>query len=165
MTVYDAKGGNHGHGAVAAALSTGTTATGTFTVIPSPVPKLGLLGTTLSGASPRRFSHAGTEIVDSYARQASAFQPGNVAVSPVSPVATQRVRPQELGPHVDFLTQTSSCKETKNENAPMWGAWAPNTRSKPALIRHNSRMSTSEIHTHELGQLPSSLTSLTCPFD
>jgi hypothetical protein len=171
MTVHDAKG-NRIHGALATGGGMGTFTTGTFTVIPSPVPKLGLLGLPLAGAS-KGFSKAGIEIVDSYARQVSAFRPGNIAVAPVSPGASQRVRPQELGLKVDFQSSTllvdkkrpltGSYQETNDENAPaVWGAWAPNTRNKPALFRNTPRMS---AEMHETGKKPCRVHPLSIFFD
>jgi hypothetical protein len=149
----------------------GTFTTGTFTVVPTPVPKLGLKGVHYGATPPRSFSKEGNRIIDSYCPPTSPRRPttgSSLASNQEASISlAEAASPGRLeSPVIDFITVSSSpppqqqrrphtsrpSSKDATENKPIiWGAWAPTIKNKPPLLRETPRLPVSP-RTHSFGK-------------
>ena len=134
----------------------GATAPGkAFSVAPAPVPKLGCVGQTFVRTSPRNFSSVGNEILEGYARGTQQLETSarkTIVVKEDYGLTTGALLddygpcPPEilLSPSLQGRPQTSiqqalaRYQDLANENA-QTGAWAPNTKKAPPLLRMDTK--------------------------
>jgi hypothetical protein len=141
----------------------GTFVKQTYTVAPAAVPKLGLQGMQCETGRAQGLSLKGQDILECYTRQLATARTWREAPAPTEH-PTAALTQREHAPHSEFLPlplQTSAAARQRHpraatsrpgpsletpENgdaAAVWGAWTPNTRHKPALLRINAHRPTS----------------------
>ena len=145
---------------------------GVFSVVATPVPKLGLQGEQV-GVPPdaRNFSKAGNQILDSYSKQAATSKAVPIAGTALAlPTQTSPRTENQQRLYVEVLSDNAlqrghsvhTALVDDGTVASFQGAWAPSLKTKPALLRSNPKIPSSP-RTHSPGG--SALIYCSCPDD